>query len=633
MFGFIYICESKLSTLCGITGIWSKKSETKQDFSSIHLATDALKHRGPDATGIKAYTNCALGHTRLAILDCDARSNQPFLSADERYSLVFNGEIYNYEFLKAKLQKRGVQFQTTSDTEVLLHQLIHYGKAGLDDLNGFYALAFYDQEENTLILARDPVGIKPLLVSEAESRVCFASEMKAMLPLVRDRSLNLKGLNQYFSLTYSAAPETVLKGIEALLPGEIRVYQERQQQSFMMRKPQPKKRVDNYEDACGQLKSLLSESVELRLIADVPVGTFLSGGLDSSIISALAKRNKPDLETFSVGFDHPYFNEQKYADEVARHINSHHNTILIDKVSFQENFDRFLKSLDQPFADSSAFAMFLLAEKTREKVSVALSGDGADELFGGYRKHMAAAHIRELGFGKKMALKSLKMALKPLPSSRSGKWGDLKRKMNRFEQGLNLAHPERHWFWCQFINDSARKMLLKPELYQSIKSPVIWSENDLNAELLADQSLVLPNDMLKKVDAMSMAHSLEVRTPFLDQSLVAFANQLPASFKLNHKEGKRILKDTFKDLIPETILQRKKKGFEVPLEFWLKDQLSEQFNRPIFSKDYLENQAVFNSDYIQHLKKNLDQALTGDHIYLIWSLIVFQNWWEFSINT
>ena len=632
MFGFIYICESKLRTLCGITGIWSKKSEAKQDFSSIHLATVALQHRGPDAKGIKAYTNCALGHTRLAILDCDERSNQPFLSSDERYGLVFNGEIYNHQILRDKLQNRGVHFKTTSDTEVLLHQLIHFGKDGLHDLNGFFALAFYDQLENSLMLARDPIGIKPLLVSETNTQVCFASELNALLPLLEDEEVNRKGLNQFFSLTYSAAPETVLKGVEALLPGEIRVFQQNAKNSWRIEDQAKKLSNQTYDEACDQLKSLLTESVKQRLVADVPVGTFLSGGIDSSIISALAKQFKPDLETFSVGFDHPYFNEQIYSDQVAKHIKSHHNAILIDKLTFQENFERFLKSLDQPFADSSAFAMFLLAEKTREKVTVALSGDGADELFGGYRKHIASAQIRQLGFGKKMALKSLKMALTPLPESRSGKWGDLKRKVNRFHDGIELSHQERHWLWCQFINDSTRKMLLKPELYQTIKGPVIWSGDDLNAELMADQSLVLPNDMLKKVDAMSMAHGLEVRTPFLDRSVVSFANSLPASFKLNHKEGKLILKDSFKNLLPESILNRKKKGFEIPIEFWLKDQLSEQFNRPIFSKDYIENQGVFQMEYIHYLKKNLNQTLSGDHIYLIWSLIIFQNWWEFSIK-
>lgn len=619
--------------MCGITGIWSKKSEGKVDFSAIQPATDSLKHRGPDHIGIKRYTNCALGHTRLSIIDCDERSNQPFLSDDERYGMVFNGEIYNFLFLREKLEELGVSFKTVSDTEVLLHQLMHYGVEGLKEINGFFALAFYDQIEERLILARDSAGIKPLLVAEDKHQVCFASEMSAIEAMIPQQKLNVAGINQYFALTYSVAPDTIFKEVEALKPGEVRVYDSTGRSNHQIH---PEKRKTptfsqhkmDYDSACKEVKHLLTESVKLRMVSDVPLGTFLSGGLDSSIISAIARQLKPDLETFSVGFDHPYFNETDYSDEVAKHIDSRHTKIMIGKEEFRENFSRFLKSLDQPFADSSAFAMFLLAERTSEKVTVALSGDGADELFGGYRKHLAAFHMRHFSPGKAFALQWLKLGLLPFKSSRSGRWGDLKRKVNRFDQGRKMSGMERYWHWCQFIPQESRKALLQPEMFAEIPYPFDWEQGGATPDLLADQQLVLPNDMLKKVDMMSMAHGLEVRTPFLDTSIITFANALPEQFMLNRKGGKRILKDGFKDLLPLSVINRSKKGFEIPLAYWLKEELAEQLNGDLFTKQYIEEQRIFNGRFIEELKKETNQALEGDQIFLIWSLIIFQNWWE-----
>lgn len=501
------------------------------------------------------------------------------------------------------------------------------GEEALKSLNGFYALAFYDRQLNRLVLARDLAGIKPLLVFEDDEKVCFASEMTGLTPFTKSFEINPTTLNQYFSLTYTAAPETIANRVNALMPGEVRVYEDKGCVSSTYLKTKTSEFKQSYSVACDQLEELLSESVARRMVSDVPLGTFLSGGLDSSIIAALAKRNKSDLKTFSVGFDHPYFNESNYSSEVSKHIDSHHFEIIISKNDFKQSFTHFLDALDQPFADSSAFAMYLLAKKTKEEVTVALSGDGADELFAGYRKHMAAFRASNFGSGKQSVIQVLAKISKPIPEKRAGKFGDFARKIKRLNRGLDLGEEDRYWFWCQFITKEDRESLLKHG-FVDIKYPYDWGNRGFQDHLLADQQLVLPNDMLKKVDAMSMAHGLQVRTPFLDRSVIEFAQSIPTDYKINRKHGKRILRDTFSDLLPKSILTRSKKGFEIPLAYWLEDEIVEQFQSDRFSKDYLIKQDLFNVEYVMYLKKDLKSAIQGDRIYLVWALIVFQFWWD-----
>ncbi|MGB1104815.1 MAG: asparagine synthase (glutamine-hydrolyzing) [Crocinitomicaceae bacterium] len=613
--------------MCGIAGIWAKKSKALEKFPLIDAAINTIKHRVPDNTSCKTYTNCALGHTRLAIIDCESRSNQPFESADGRYALVFNGEIYNFIELKADLEKLGVQFVTTSDTEVLLYHLIHFGEDGLEKINGFYAFAFYDNQEDRLILARDKAGIKPLLYLENKEMVCFASEMTSIRVLNNNLNIDKTALNLYFSLTYTAAPNTIYDQIKVMLPGEVRVYEKKSEVQSQTLFVNHSKYKGTYEEACELLKEKLTGSVHRRMVADVPLGTFLSGGLDSSIVSAIAKEHKIDLKTFSIAFDHPYFNESKYSTEVSKYIESQHHEYLIDKQLFRASFRNFLDALDQPFADSSAFAMYLLAQKTKREVYVVLSGDGADELFAGYRKHQAMHIQNQWEPFKKSSFSVLAAIMRPFPQSRDSKFGEFNRKLQLMANGVSLPEKDRYFKWCQFVSDSDRKNLLGNS-YEFIQYPYKWEGGGLEAGLDADQKLVLPNDMLKKVDAMSMAFGLEVRTPFLDAEVISFANSLPLNFKIHKKQGKRILRDTFKEMIPNSISTRSKKGFEIPLAYWLGEELEEQFESERFSSKYIKEQGLFDVDFIENLKCNLNTALSGDRIYIVWALIVFQFWWE-----
>ncbi len=613
--------------MCGLAGIWSNNKIDDSDIKHLNDAVLSMKHRGPDNITCKSYSNLALGHARLSIIDLNANANQPFTDQSGHYHLAFNGEIYNYKDLKRDLEQKGVRFKTNSDTEVLLYHLIENGVKGLRDLNGFFAIAFYDSVNDQLLLARDRMGIKPLLYSQKKNQLVFASELQALLSLGVEKLLDKKALNQYFALTYIPAPRTIFESVKKLLPGEYLISKESGLTTgFFCDQKNIKSSLD-YETAKKDLESKLQTAVSSRLVSDVPLGSFLSGGLDSSIIAALAKEMKGDINTFSIGFDHQFFDESGYAEEVANHIGSKHHNFILTKNDFKNNFGRFLDSIDEPFADSSAFAVFLLSEKTKEKVTVSLSGDGADELFGGYRKHFGEWKIRNISSFKKAMIKGGAGVLGK-NESRSDKLGDFNRKLQKLSKGLKLNDKERYQFFASFISKEDRTSLLndyRSEALEELNEEDIKNVNDF---LLNDQRIILPNDMLKKVDSMSMAHSLEVRTPFLDVDVVDFANSLPVDFKLNKNGGKRILKDTFASRLPSSVINRSKKGFEIPIKDWLDNEIKEYLNQEIFSKEYIEHQGLFNYEFIEQLKRSWKSPAFGDRIYVVWALILFQSWWK-----
>jgi len=614
--------------LCGIIGIWAKNNQGKKDLSKIELALPYILHRGPDHQQCKMYSNCALGHTRLSIIDPDERANQPFSLGNGRYTLVFNGEIYNYIELRKSLEIEGVKFETNSDTEVLYHLLIREGELALEKLNGFFAFGFYDERENTLLLARDRMGIKPLLIYEDTEKFIFSSTLDSLFEFDIPKEINFKALNNYFQYTYISAPQTILENTKKLEPGYYCKVTEKKityKQYYLLNNNLKKQ---SYSSSKNELKQRLHQSVESRLIADVPIGCFLSGGVDSSIIAAIAKSKREKLNTFSVGFDHAYFNESAYAEMVANHIGSKHETFMLTKRDFQQNFNSFLDIIDEPFADSSAFAVYLLAKKTKGYVDVALSGDGADELFAGYRKHYAEWKITTLNKGSKYGISALSRLLKSVKINRSDRLGDFNRKLQKLNEGLNKNADQRYLDWCSFIPENARKNALIKSLNNEYLCSDLENIKGVNDVLLNDQKFVLPNDMLKKVDLMSMASALEVRTPFLDHHFVEFVNTLPSEYKLGKKGGKLILKETFFDDLPPAIFKRAKKGFEIPIHSWLQDELDEQFNRPIFSRSYLEEQNLFNPNEIYQLISDWRKNDFGDKIYIVWALIIFQHWWD-----
>ncbi|MBK9191998.1 MAG: asparagine synthase (glutamine-hydrolyzing) [Crocinitomicaceae bacterium] len=389
--------------MCGILGIWARNQKGQNDFLKLPHALKKIQHRGPDFQSTKICSNVAFGHTRLSIVDLSNAANQPFTDVTGKYHLIFNGEIYNHADLRKKAIEKGAKFRTVSDTEVLLNLLIEKGEKALDYINGFFAFVFYNEDKNEIIAARDRMGIKPLLYSVTGDAVYFSSELKPLLEFEISKDIDQTALEYYFAYTYIPAPFSILSSVKKMMPGEWMKISDGVIEKGNYFRINDRPAFDgSFDLAKNQLSDHLNNSVRLRLLADVPLGCFLSGGLDSSIISAIAKQQKEDLNTFSVGFDHPYFNESDFAEQMAKHIGTKHHRIQFSKNQFTQVIPDFLNSLDEPFADSSSIAVYLLSQQTKKHVTVALSGDGADELFGGYRKHLAETKIRTAGNLKKI---------------------------------------------------------------------------------------------------------------------------------------------------------------------------------------------------------------------------------------
>jgi asparagine synthase (glutamine-hydrolysing) len=639
--------------MCGILGRIDNSADhaALQRFDAL---VQTLDHRGPDHRASCIEPPLALGHTRFSIIDLDARSHQPMTDTTGRYTLVFNGEIYNHRELRRTCEQLGYAFRTESDTEVLLVMLIHYGKATLEKLNGFFAFALFDRKDKSLFLARDRFGIKPLVYYHTDDQFAFASEMKALLAMDFKREIDKVSLFTYFKFNYIPAPHTILKGFRKLEPGHClmvkwdreNVFVEDEAWYTIPYSPEDEQKLNahDYQQAQRQLKQALRASVQRRLIADVPVGTFLSGGIDSSIITALASEEKNDMESCSIGFpSQPYYDESEYAKKVAKHLNVKHHVFELSTEDLLACADDVLNQLDEPFADSSALNVYLLSQRTREHVKVALSGDGGDELFAGYNKHQAEFRVRHSKWVDRI-VGNMPGVWDQFPASRSGKMGNIVRQLQKFADGYQLGPRDRYWRWAGVLTEEEANYLIKEELlerhqrlsdhghaFKKRKDNLlkhIKKQGTLNEVLLSDMLMVLPNDMLYKVDAMSMAHALEVRTPMLDHHVVKHAFRLPVMFKVNHDQKKKILKDTFSDLLPNEVFHRPKRGFEVPLLEWFQGPMKERFTALIDDVEAIDAQGLFNADALLDLHEKLYSKDPGDAPATAWAFMVFQHWYK-----
>jgi asparagine synthase (glutamine-hydrolysing) len=635
--------------MCGITGIFAFNLAGRVHMINLANATDCLRHRGPDSRGTFINDSVALGHQRLSIIDLSHHGHQPMTDISGRYTIVFNGEIYNYKELRQNLEDEGVQFQSESDTEVLLQAYIHEKEKCFARLSGFFAFAIYDKEEETICLCRDRFGIKPLYYFIDEDKFLFASELQSIIAYGLEKKINWVSLYTYLQLNYIPAPNTIFEQVHILLPGqcmkvsmaghEITSYY---QIDYV---PEEAEHVHySYEQQQIALRELLEESVRKRLIADVPVGTFLSGGVDSSIITGIAKKYKEDLHSFSVGYeDEPFFDETRYAELAARSFGTIHTVFRLKNDDLYDDLYDILDGLDQPFADSSAIPTYILSKKTREHVKVALSGDGADELFSGYDKHEALLRAMQPTTLNSF-IKSLHGLWSRLPKSRDNAFSNRIRQLHRYASGLRLDPRQRYWRWAGMQGENEALTLLKPEIrarvditaYSRLKEHYlkhIEHDLDFNEILLTDMHLVLPNDMLKKVDIMSMAHALEVRVPFLDHHVVDYVFQLPEESKILGKERKRLLRDAFSDMLPPQIYYRSKSGFEVPLLKWFRTSLRSLIQDDLLADNFVEEQGIFDVSAMRELKKKLFSLDPGDAVAQVWALIVFQWWWKKYMGT
>ncbi len=617
--------------MCGITGILSFNMVGRMHLVHLEEATKVMAQRGPDAHGTWFDDHVGLGHRRLSILDLSVASNQPLADASGRYQIVYNGEMYNYAAIKQELSGKGVAFRTTSDTEVLLQAYIHWGSACLERLNGFFAFAIYDAEERNVFVARDRYGIKPLYYFLDEDKFIFGSELKALMAFNIPKQLNQVALLQYLQLTYVPDQACMLEGVKKLAPGSMMKVQggEAKEERYY----QLKQEVDtgiSYDDAQRTLKRLLYESVERRMVSDVPLGAFLSGGIDSSIISTIAAELNPDLKTFSIGFkDNKYFDETEYANLVAKKAGTDHTVFKLSNGDLLQQYEDVVSYFSEPFADSSAIPFYILSKRTKEEITVALSGDGADEIFSGYNKHQAWVQSQQSG-----AFNNLVKAGSPLwsilPKSRGTLITDRVRQLDKYGKLLRRAGAEKYWFLAAFIEQRKVHKLMKEsgddlQFLDELLSGYSW--RDINDVLHADMQLVLTGDMLRKVDLMSMANGLEVRVPFLDHTLVDFAFQLSSQYKLHEGQRKRLLKDTFRDMLPEELYTRPKHGFEVPMLNWLRRDLSYELKQHVFNRDKIEAQGIFNWKEVRRIKRQLHSLNPGDSHIQAWSLLVFQRWY------
>jgi asparagine synthase (glutamine-hydrolysing) len=625
--------------MCGITGVFAFNLLGKFNMIHVTAATLALEKRGPDAHDVYTDEFVGLGHRRLSIIDTSAVANQPMWDAQKRFCIIFNGEIFNYKELRQELKAQGANFVSSSDTEVLLNLFIREKENCLHKLNGFFAFCVYDRQEQTFFVARDRYGIKPLLYLFDEDKFLFASEMKSMLQYGIDKELDYTSLQTYLHLNYIPAPHTIFNQVKKLLPGHyLKIRQKKIEIGRYYSVAEKSDPVSiTYDQAKIQLKSLLEDSVQRRLVADVPVGAFLSGGVDSSVITALAVKHKPDLHTFSIGFrDDKFFDETAYANSVAKHLKTNHTVFSLTQKDLLDHVDHVLTYIDEPFADSSALNIYILSKETRKHATVALSGDGADELLGGYNKHAAFNRIINKGW-KENLITSLAPLWKMLPQSRSGKVGNLARQLNRFVEGMKLSSRERYWQWAGFTTGTQTSLLSENSLQKYNQQEFaarkenylrhISSPETLREIFLTDMNLVLSGDMLTKVDSMSMANSLEVRVPFLDYRVVDFIFSLPDDFKINRSMRKRILQDAFRDELPPELYNRPKKGFEVPMLNWLRKELKGMID-DLLSEKMISEQGIFNYTEIQKLKAQLNSSNPQDVHARLWALLVFQSWYK-----
>lgn len=625
--------------MCGIAGLVTFKPNNKKYIEHLPLAIEKLNRRGPDfQKHLIVNEKVAFAHARLSIIDTSSQANQPMQAYQQRYTLVFNGEIFNYRSIKKELEALGEKFETQSDTEVLLKAYHHFGEKCLEKFNGFFAFAIYDKEKQRTFIARDRMGIKPLLYRKTENHFLFASEMKALMAFGFERNLDTSSMHQYFQYNYIPAPHTIFSDVKKLMPAHyIYMYDNGKiEQKRYYHIPKTKKyHFQNYEKAQEELKNQLEQSVQKRLVSDVPLGCFLSGGIDSSVIATIASRHKANLNTFSIGFaDNPYFDETEYARLVAKKNKTNHTVFSLKNKDLYENLNHILEYIDEPFADSSAIPVYILSKKTREKVTVSLSGDGADEMFGGYNKHYAEWKVRQQSIINS-SVKTLHPLWKILPKSRHSRLGNLFRQLDRFAEGSKLKNEERYLRWCAFAPSQYSTNLLKTKANSNDlaqRKEKVYSfftdKGDLNESLYADMHQVLVNDMLTKVDSMSMANSLEVRTPFLDHNLVDFAFQIPPEFKVSAKGRKRILKDAYRNELPAELYNRNKMGFEVPLLQWFQTDLKDLIVNDLLADDFIEAQNLFNIEEIKKLKQKLFSTNPGEVHAKIWALIVFQTWWK-----
>ncbi|MCX6270407.1 MAG: asparagine synthase (glutamine-hydrolyzing) [Bacteroidetes bacterium] len=627
--------------MCGFAGIIAFNYNGRLRLDRISAALDAVAHRGPDYRQVYKQNDFAVGHARLSIIDLSQKANQPFFAEDGRSFIIHNGEIFNFSSLSATLIAGGQKIRTHSDTEVVLQNVLQNGPSAFSTLDGFFASAIFDASKKCWYLARDPMGVKPFYYSLNEDFLAFSSEMKGLLAFGIRKEPDWDSLFMYFQLNYIPQPWTAFRNVHQVKPGHyLRVTENKADiteipfTALPFDQPDEKKRPAG--DVTGEFKKLFSSAVEKRLTADVPVGAFLSGGIDSSAVVAMASTFTRHLKTFSIGFsDDAFYDESRYAEKVARQFGTDHTAISLTTNDMLDVIPEILRNTDEPFGDSSALAVYVLSREVRRKMKVVLSGDGGDELLGGYNKYLAEWRIRHNPLVSNI-FSLLRPLFARLSQDRHTTIGNRIRQGERFATAAGQPAWDRYWTWCcwhqsaevrDYFSD-AGKLIEYDQRKLLLTSKIREFPGDLNQVLFSDMALVLLSDMLVKIDRMPMAHALEVRSPFLDHELIRFCSSLPAGYKVKRKSSKILLKEAMKGILPGEIINRPKRGFEVPLYRWLNGELKDSLVNDLFKPDYIKQQGIFNSEGISRLLARLFSGKPGDAAIQVWGLMVFQQWWK-----
>lgn len=623
--------------MCGINGIISRslKIDLKKNINKMN---NKIIHRGPDDDGCFYENNIdfsvALGMRRLSIIDL-SNGGQPMYSDDKQVIIVFNGEIYNYQKLKKELEESNISFKTKSDTEVILKLFIEHGTESFSKLDGMFAFSIYDKRVNKLYLVRDFFGEKPLYYSNNDVGLIWGSELKSLKSQLDYKpKICTKALELYFSLTYIPAPYTIYEGVLKLEPNKYIEYSIADNNLLIYQISKNNKESNfngSFNDAKEKTKKLVNQSVVSRSISDVPIGTFLSGGVDSSIVSyCLSQNQKNRINTFSIGFDKKKFDETEKSRFVAKLINSKHHEFIIDEKSLYSDLDKILNNFDEPFADSSALPTYLVSKITSNHVKVALTGDGGDEVFGGYNKY----HINNINNMYTNIVPEKAHKLLQNTSSFFLKTNDDDRGIKfKIRKTLDSIDYNNNFYWNMislgFKESEINKILIKSTdgTFDYYKNNLGLNKSDSLSDLRnIDKHISLEGDMLVKVDRTSMMSSLECRAPFLNKKLWDFTNTLPEKYLINRTSKKYILKESFKDVFPSNFLEKTKKGFGVPVGDWLRSFLKDELIY-FCNKSFIEEQNLFNYSFIEQL---VNRHLSGqeDNTFKVWTYFCFQKWYK-----
>jgi len=633
--------------MCGIAGLYNFISQKPVAPGIIHRICEKLIHRGPDDYGVYINGPIGLGHRRLTIIDLSSNAKQPMSNEDGSIWIVFNGEIYNFQEIRNELIKRGHLFKTKSDTEVIIHAYEEYGEECLNKFIGMFAFALWDNKKKRLFLARDRVGKKPLIYHVGRDFFIFASEIKAILEHERvPREVNFEALDYYFAFGYIPSPFTIFKNIKKLKPGHYLIIQNGNiiiKQYWNPYKYSPKLQIKNKKNIIAQIKELLKDSIRLRMVSDVPIGAFLSGGMDSSLMVAfIASINKQPIQTFTIGFKEDKYNEIPFAKIIANQFKTIHRDFVL-KPNIIEILPILIEAYSEPFGDSSAIPTYYVSKMASNYVKVALSGDGGDELFAGYNRYSSLYKLKIYDAIPRSLANIIKHFIHQEPENY---WlYDNMSLLEKIKYALNvrmLTTAERNFYFSCITNHLFRNSLFSKEirkiLNQNNFAMKLFFEHfneipfsDVLAKVFAlDVILYLPEDLLVKVDIASMANSLEVRCPLLDHRIVEFALGIPLQMKISLKSKKIILKEIACEMLPNPILKRPKKGFSVPLKEWFRTDLKHVISS-IIKENASEIKSFFNLKFVKQII-SIHQNGIADYSRIIWLLLNFVLWYKYFIK-